>query len=47
MEQYNLDFETHLKIKKILDPILYNLNNRISLNNCKESINQISIIFEN
>lgn len=47
MEAYNLSLKTHLNIKIILDPILYNLNNRIPLNNCKESINQISIIFEN
>lgn len=47
MEEYNLDFKTHLKIKKILDSIIYNLENKIPLNNCKESISQISIIFEN
>lgn len=46
MEAYNLDFETHLKIRKILDPIIYNLNNRIPLNNCKESINQVFQIFK-
>lgn len=47
MERYNLDLKTHLKIKKILDPIIYNLNNRLPLNNCKESINQVFQIFEN
>lgn len=46
METYNLDFKTHLKIKKILDPILYNLKNKLPLNNCKEAIIQISIIFK-
>ena len=46
MEQYNLDLKTHLKIREILDSVIYNLNNRIPLNNCKEIITQVFQIFE-
>lgn len=47
MEQYNLNRETHIKIKEILNPIIFKLENKISLNNSKEAIKQIFQIFEN
>lgn len=46
MEQYNLNRETHFKIKEILNPIIFKLENKIPLNNCKESINQVFQIFK-